>query len=292
MEFLNNYECYKEVSLKKYNTYRIDAKCKYLVFVHSVKELINLIKELKNKNIEYIILGNGSNIILAKDYYDKVIIKLDKLNGITFDKERVTVEAGYSLSKLSFEILKHNLVGLEFASGIPGLVGSSTAMNAGAYNKDMASVIESVVVLEDNLNIKTLNNSELEFSYRDSILKKNKNLIVLSVTLKLSYGDVNLAKELIETRKKRRIETQPLEYPSSGSVFRNPLDMHSGSLIENCNLKGYNINDAEVSVKHANFIINKGNAKGEDIIKLINVIKSKVKEKYNIDLILEQEIIY
>lgn len=292
MEFLNNYECYKEVSLKKYNTYRIDAKCKYLVFVHSVKELINLIKELKNKNIEYIILGNGSNIILAKDYYDKVIIKLDKLNGITFDKERVTVEAGYSLSKLSFEILKHNLVGLEFASGIPGLVGSSTAMNAGAYNKDMASVIESVVVLEDNLNIKTLNNSELEFSYRDSVLKKNKNLIVLSVTLKLSYGDVNLAKELIETRKKRRIETQPLEYPSSGSVFRNPLDMHAGSLIENCNLKGYNINDAEVSVKHANFIINKGNAKGEDIIKLINVIKSKVKEKYNIDLILEQEIIY
>ena len=291
MDFLNNYECYFNASLKKYNTYRIDATCSGLVFVHSVNELIELINKLKDNNIDYIILGNGSNIILACDYYDKVIIKLDKLNNITFNDNIVKVESGYPLPKLSLEILKHNLTGLEFASGIPGLVGSSVAMNAGAYNKSMADVVKEITILDENLNIKVLKNNELKFRYRDSLLKENKKLIVLDVTLELEHGDILEAKELIETRRQRRISTQPLNYPSSGSVFRNPEGMHAGELIEKCNLKGYNINGAEVSEKHANFIINKDNCNGSDIINLINLIKDKVKEKYNIDLILEQEII-
>ena len=291
MNFLNNYECYFNASLKKYNTYRIDATCKGLVFVHSVNELIELLKNLKNNNIDYIILGNGSNIILASDYYDKVIIKLDKLNNITFNDNIVKVESGYPLPKLSLEILKHNLTGLEFAAGIPGLVGSSVAMNAGAYNKSMADVVKEITILDEDLNIRVLKNNELKFRYRDSLLKENKKLIVLEVTLELEYGDILEAKELIETRRQRRISTQPLNYPSSGSVFRNPEGMHAGELIEKCNLTGYNINGAEISEKHANFIINKDNCKGSDIINLINLIKDKVKEKYNIDLILEQEII-
>ena len=291
MNFLNNYECYFNASLKKYNTYRIDATCKGLVFVHSVNELIELLKNLKNNNIDYIILGNGSNIILASDYYDKVIIKLDKLNNITFNDNIVKVESGYPLPKLSLEILKHNLTGLEFAAGIPGLVGSSVAMNAGAYNKSMADVVKEITILDEDLNIRVLKNNELKFRYRDSLLKENKKLIVLEVTLELEHGDILEAKELIETRRQRRISTQPLNYPSSGSVFRNPEGMHAGELIEKCNLKGYNINGAEVSEKHANFIINKDNCNGSDIISLINLIKDKVKEKYNIDLILEQEII-
>ena len=291
MDFLNNYECYFNASLKKYNTYRIDATCKGLVFVHSVNELIELLKKLKDNNIDYIILGNGSNIILASDYYDKVIIKLDKLNNITFNDNIVKVESGYPLPKLSLEILKHNLIGLEFAAGIPGLVGSSVAMNAGAYNKSMADVVKEITILDEDLNIMVLKNNELKFRYRDSLLKENKKLIVLEVTLELEYGDILEAKELIETRRQRRISTQPLNYPSSGSVFRNPEGMHAGELIEKCNLKGYNINGAEISEKHANFIINKDNCKGSDIINLINLIKDKVKEKYNIDLILEQEII-
>lgn len=291
MNFLNNYECYFNASLKKYNTYRIDATCKGLVFVHSVNELIELLKNLKNNNIDYIILGNGSNIILASDYYDKVIIKLDKLNNITFNDNIVKVESGYPLPKLSLEILKHNLTGLEFAAGIPGLVGSSVAMNAGAYNKSMADVVKEITILDEDLNIRVLKNNELKFRYRDSLLKENKKLIVLEVTLELEHGDILEAKELIETRRQRRISTQPLNYPSSGSVFRNPEGMHAGELIEKCNLKGYNINGAEISEKHANFIINKDNCNGSDIISLINLIKDKVKEKYNIDLILEQEII-
>ena len=164
-------------------------------------------------------------------------------------------------------------------------------MNAGAYNKSMADVVKEITILDEDLNIRVLKNNELKFRYRDSLLKENKKLIVLEVTLELEYGDILEAKELIETRRQRRISTQPLNYPSSGSVFRNPEGMHAGELIEKCNLKGYNINGAEVSEKHANFIINKDNCNGSDIISLINLIKDKVKEKYNIDLILEQEII-
>ena len=291
MSFLNNYEYYENVNIKKYNSYKLNVICKYLVFIRNIDELISLIKYLKENNINYLILGNGTNIIFSKDYFDGVIIKLDKLNNLKVDNTEVYVECGYPLVKLSNEIFKYGLVGLEFASGIPGLLGASVAMNAGAYNKDMASVIKEVTILNDKLEIVTLTNEDLSFEYRNSIFKKHKDYICLSAVLNLEYGDINQSKQLIKERKIRRIETQPLDYPSAGSVFRNPDNMHAGELIEKCNLKGYNINGAEVSVKHANFIINTGSCTGEDIIKLIEIIKKEVYSKYNIELILEQIII-
>jgi len=291
MKILENYEYYKECNIKKYNTYKLNVICKYLVFVKSIEELIDLIKYLKDNNVKYLILGNGSNVIFKDNYYDGVIIKLDKLNNLKIDKNEIYVEAGYSLMKLSREILNYGLSGLEFASGIPGLVGASIAMNAGAYNKDMASVVKEVLVINDRLELVTMNNKELEFEYRNSLLKKNKNYICVSATLSLEEGNKDECLELINERKERRKISQPLEYPSAGSVFRNPEGLYAGELIEKCGLKGYNINGAEVSLKHANFIINKDNCTGKDIIELINLIKIKVKEKYNIDLVLEQEII-
>lgn len=291
MEILKNYEYYENANMKKYNTYKLNTTCKYLVFVKNIEELLTLLKYLKENNIKYLVLGNGSNIILSEDYFDGVIIKLDKLNNITINENKVSVEAGYSLMKLSREVLKYNLTGLEFASGIPGLVGASVAMNAGAYNKDMASVVKEIKVIDDNLNIITLTNEELEFKYRDSLLKHNKNYICISAILELEYGNVNESLALIEERKQRRLATQPLEYPSAGSVFRNPENIPAGKLIEECGLKGYNINGAEVSFKHANFIINKNNCTGKDIVELINIIRKKVYEEYQIELILEQEII-
>ena len=291
MNFLNKYEYYENYNIKKYNTYRLDITCKYIVFVKNIEELIELLNNLKENNIKYLILGNGSNVIFKDDYYNGVIIKLDKLKDIKVNGKEVYVEAGYSLMKLSRDVLEYNLVGLEFASGIPGLVGASIAMNAGAYNKDMASVVKEVQVINEKNELITMTNSELEFKYRDSFLKKNKNYICASAILSLEEGNKEESIELINKRKQKRTETQPLEYPSAGSVFRNPEGMHAGELIEKCGLKGYNINGAEVSEKHANFIINKGNCTGKDIIELINIIKEKVKEKYNIELILEQEII-
>ena len=287
----NNIEYIEETSLKKYNTYRLDTKCKYIVFPKNVDELIKIIKELKAKKIKYYIIGNGSNIIFSMDYYEGVIIKLDRLNKVTYNNNIVTAEAGYPLIKLAMETIDRALSGFEFAAGIPGSVGASTAMNAGAYNSDMSSIIKEVSVLTEDYKIKIFTNKELMFSYRDSILKKNPNLIVLSTTFELQPGIKEEMKEKVEERKIKRLNSQPLNMPSAGSVFRNPENMSAGMLIENINLKGYCINDAQISTKHANFIINKGNATGKDIIELINKIKKEIKNNYNIELKLEQIII-
>ena len=291
--FFNTYNInYEEnASLKKYNTYKIDAKCQFLVFPKNEEELLIILKKIKENNIKYLILGNGSNIILAKDYYDGIVIKLDNLNQITYNENIVTVGAGYSLIKLAIETSARGLDGLTFAAGIPGCVGASTAMNAGAYNTDMANVIEEVTVINEALEIEVLKKEKLNFTYRDSFLKQHPEYVVLATKFRLSYADPLELKKHITERRKKRLETQPLDMPNAGSVFRNPKDMYAGALIEELNLKGYSIGGAEVSTKHANFIINSGNATGQDIIALINKIKKDVKDNYNVDLKLEQIII-
>jgi len=290
--FDKNSIVYKEdSSLKSYNTYRLNTICKYIVFPKDESELINILKEIKKNKIKYTILGNGSNVIFSQDYYDGIVIKLDKLCNVTYNKNYVTVGAGYLLIKLARETIEKGLSGLEFAAGIPGRVGASTAMNAGAYNSSMSDVVDEVKVLNKDLEIVTLKNKDLQYEYRDSIIKRTNDYIVISTKFKLDYGNTKEMKEIIESRREKRMETQPLNMPSAGSVFRNPEGTHAGYLIEQCNLKGYSIGGAEVSTKHANFIVNKGNATGQDIVKLISKIQKEVKENYDINLILEQIII-
>ena len=284
-------ECYEDVSLKKYNTYKIDAKAKYLVFPKDSVELISLISYLKSNKCKFLVLGNGSNVIFNFEYYDGVIIRLDRFNSISINDNVIEVGAGYSLIKLANEVALLGLSGLEFASGIPGCVGASVAMNAGAYNHSLAEVVESVMVLTPDNEIITMNNEELEFNYRESFLKHNKDYIILSCKIILSHGNKEEILELISNRRIRRMESQPLNYPSAGSVFRNPEGNYAGKLIEDCGFKGYKLGGAMVSLKHANFIINYDGATGRDIVLLINKIKNSVKEKYGIDLILEQIII-
>ena len=283
---------YKEdISLRNYNTYRVNTTCKFLVFPKSVEELIKILKHLRENNIKYYMLGNGSNIILSMEYYDGVIIKLDNLNTVIYKDNLVTAEAGYSLIKLSLDTIERGLSGMEFATGIPGCVGASVAMNAGAYNSDISVILKEITVLTPNYEIIVMKNNELDFSYRDSFLKKNKDYIVLSATFELTKGNVEEMKNQVQERKKKRMASEPLDMPSAGSVFRNPENNYAGALIEKNNLKGYNINGAEVSTKHANFIVNKGNATGKDIIELIDKIQKEIKEKENIELKLEQIIV-
>ena len=289
--FINKYECFFDISLLKYNTYKLDVKCKCLIFPKDIDELKEILKIIKENNYKYYILGNGSNVIFNCGYYDGIIIKLDRFNKINIDNNIITSECGVSLMKLSSMAIKENLSGLEFAYGIPGLVGASVAMNAGAYKSELSDILVSVKLLDKDLNVIEMKTEELNFSYRNSILKNNKDYIVLECTFKLVEGNKEEMMEKVNKRRDKRLLTQPLEFPSAGSVFRNPEGMFAGELIEKCNLKGYNINGAEVSEKHANFIINKGGAKGEDIVKLINIIKDKVKEEFNVDLYLEQIII-
>lgn len=281
----------EEFSLKGYNTYNVNGKARYIVYPNDVEGLKGIVRYLKENNLKYQVLGYGSNVIFYNKYYDGVIIKLDLFNNLEIKNNKVIVGSGYSLIKVALKTAKLGLTGLEFASGIPGSVGGAVVMNAGAYKSDMGYVVQKVKVLTPDLEVKTLYNKDLNYHYRTSFLKENKDYIVLEATLSLKHGKKEAIMDLIKTRKEKRLASQPLEYPSAGSVFRNPKDMYAGELIEKSNLKKTNINGAEVSEKHANFIINKGKCSGKDIADLIELVQRKVKEDHGVDLILEQEII-
>ena len=288
----NNIGKYEEnVSLAKHTTYRVGGNAKIFVYPKNKEKLINLLNFLKNNKIKYKILGNGSNTLFSDKEYDGVIIKLDCFDNIKYFRNTVTAEAGVNLIKLSNQTVRKGLAGLEFATGIPGTVGGAIYMNAGAYKSDMGYITKSAKVLTPNLEVIVMTNKELNFHYRSSFLQKNKDYICLEATFELRKNDKNLLLEIVEDRKKRRIESQPLEYPSAGSVFRNPENLFAGKLIEDLGYKGYSIGGAKVSEKHANFIINYNNATSSDIKELIEFIKKEVKEKYNVELKVEQEFV-
>ena len=291
---IKNLKCGKvleKVDLIKYNTYKVSSICKCMVFPENEKSLIKLLKLLKQEEVKYKVLGNGSNVIFNSSGYDGVIIKLDEFKDLEIKDTVVTVGAGYSLMKLALKTCKLGYWGLEFATGIPGTVGGAVYMNAGAYNSDMGYIVSEVRVLTPDYKIKRLYNKDLKFKYRSSFLQNNKDYICLGVKLVLKPGKKEEIMELIEERKQRRLLSQPLEYPSAGSVFRNPEGDFAGRLIEEVGYKGKKIGGAEVSCKHANFIINTGGAKGEDIKKLIQEVQEKVKDKYSIELKVEQEFV-
>ena len=286
-------EIEEHATLKNLNTYRIGGTARMLVSPNSITDLINVLKVLKENNIKYFILGNGSNVILNNREYNGAVIKLNKLNGIEIHPElkMAYAEAGAMLPKLVAESINKSLTGLEFAAGIPGTVGGSIYGNAGAYNACILDYVTSVTVLDENLEVLTLEHEDIEYGYRTTMFKEKKNYIILGAKFFLKEGDKQSSLDIIEDRRKRRVESQPLEYPSAGSVFRNPEGDFAGRLIESCNLKGYKIAGAEVSEKHANFRINSNNASSQDVYKLINHVHKTVLEKTNVDLLIEQEFI-
>lgn len=283
----SKFECIENASLLNYNTYRLDTKCKLLVFPRDIFEFQEIMYILNGS--KYFILGNGSNIILP-DYYDGVVIKLKYFNNYNIFDEYIEVDSGVMINKLSMELSKLGYKGFEWASGIPGTIGGCIYNNAGCYGSEISDNLIDVTVFCDN-KIYCLRKDELSFSYRNSTFKMNNKFVILKAKFKYEKGDPEELLDLIKVRTNKRIESQPLEYPSCGSVFRNPEGLIAGKLIDEANLKGKCVGGAMVSNKHANFIINNGNATPEDIIKLINEIKNTIKKNYNIDLVLEQEII-
>ena len=282
----------ENVSLKNYNTYKIGGNVKYLVIPTDKDNLVELVKYLKKEDVKYFVLGNGSNLVFSDALFDGVIIKLDNLNKICIDKTKVVAESGVMLPKLAMHTINNNLKGLEWATGIPGTVGGSTVGNAGAYKSCMFDFIEKVTVIDDNNEIATLTKEDIKYTYRHTSFKDNKNLIILDVTFNLEEGNKEESLEIVKRRLEKRKETQPLEYPSAGSVFRNPEGDASGRIIEQeVDLKGKTIGGAKVSEKHANFIINTGNATGNDVRNLIMYVHDEVLKKTKIDLIVEQEFV-
>ena len=262
---------------------------KLLVFPNSVDSLKEILKYIKENNIKFKVFGNGSNILASSREYDGVIIKLTNLRNFTQKGENIEVEAGYNFALLANTLSKEGYSGLEFACGIPATVGGAVYMNAGAYLSDVSKVLVKVEFLDENLELKTLENKDLSFSYRHSIFM-NKDWIILKAYFKLKKDNKDEIIALINDRKRRRIESQPLEYPSAGSVFRNPEGNYAGKLIEDSNLKGFVHGGGQISDKHANFIINKNNATAEDIKYLMDLAQSTVEKNYGIKLRVEQEL--
>lgn len=280
-----------DASLKEYTTYKIGGIARVIIYPRDIDCLITLLKKLKFNHIQYMVLGNGSNVLFSDDVYEGVIIKLDEFNQIEFKENKVIVGAGASLMKVAYQSVRKGFTGLEFATGIPGSIGGAVYMNAGAYKSDMGYVVTKVKVLTPKMTVITMVNQELDFHYRTSFFKKNKNYICLEATIQLKKGEKEEIEKLVEDRKKRRLESQPLEYPSAGSVFRNPTDKFAGKLIEDLGYKGLVKGGAMVSEKHANFIINYDHAKARDIRELIEFLRQVVKENYDVDLVVEQEFI-
>lgn len=281
MEKISNAE------IKKYTTYKLEGTVSEIYVPSDVLELKNLLSELKNKNIRYKILGNGSNLIVSSKY-DGVLIKLKNFDTLNIDGNTVKVGAGYMLPKLALKCAENGLSGLEFAYGIPATIGGAVYQNAGAYGFSIDKVIKDVTILDGNYEIITLSKAELKFGYRDSVFK-HKNFICLEVTLELKKGNSEDILEKMKENLKHRKENQPLEYPSAGSVFRNPIGYSAGKLIEEAGCKGAQVGDVMVSYKHANFIVNIGKATAEDVLELIKLVQKKVKDKTGILLETEQE---
>lgn len=282
----------KDVLLSKYTTYKVGGKAAAIIYPRDVNCLIKLMKMIKQDNVMFKIIGNGSNLLFSDKDFNGVIISLAEFNNVEFiGKNKIKVGAGYSLMKLSFLAAKKGLAGLEFASGIPGTVGGSVFMNAGAYKSDMGYIVQEVKVLTPDFKIITLENKEMKFHYRTSFLQKHPGYVCLEVIIRLQKGDRKAIEEVIRERRKRRMEAQPLEYPSAGSVFRNPEGGFAGKMIEDLGFKGLKKGGAMVSDKHANFIVNYNHAKSTDIKYLIDFVHDEVMKNYNVDMKVEQEFV-
>lgn len=284
-------ELKKNVNLLDYNTYRVEARCHYMAHPATLKDLENLLTYVINHQIKYFVLGNGSNVILD-GYFDGLVINMKNLDKVIKKSPTdIIAYSGIMLPKLVNFCVKNNMAGLEWASGIPGTLGGAIYGNAGAYNEAIYDYLEEIIVLH-NGKLETLKKSKLNYGYRTSFFQGKRQYIIIAAHLKLKLGDKETSLKIMNDRLTRRLKTQPLSYPSAGSVFRNPSkDLPAGKLIEDANLKGYKEGGATVSTKHANFIINENKATSKDLINLISHIKKIIKEKDNIDLILEQEIV-
>ncbi|NLZ75226.1 MAG: UDP-N-acetylmuramate dehydrogenase [Erysipelotrichia bacterium] len=276
-------------SFKVLTTFKIGGIAKYVIYPNDEFSLKSILDILNENNCSYKIFGYGSNLLCADDVYEGFIIKLTRnMSNFYFTDNNLIAQAGCSIISLAYKSSEKALTGLEFATGIPGTLGGCIYMNAGAYNSSMSDIVDSVKVIR-NGEIVWLNNAQCQFGYRSSIFLNNPDWTILEVKLNLKEGNSADIKKLMKNRQKRRLETQPLNYPSAGSTFRNIGDIYAWKLIDDIGYRGKTIGGAAVSEKHTNFIINKGNAKADDVIELSNQIIEKIKEKHDIEMIMEVE---
>lgn len=279
-----------EEPMSRHTTFRIGGEAACFIRISSEEQLRKLIPYFENVGVEYFVLGKGSNLLVGDKGYPGVILQIsDACQQIEAEENRLQVQAGAALSKVALFAMERGFEGLEFAAGIPGTVGGGVVMNAGAYGGEMKQVVESVRVLSSEGEILTLDNDTMEFGYRTSIIR-NRNFTVLSVTFRLREGNREEIRARIEDFQKRRMEKQPLNYPSAGSTFKRPEGYFAGKLIMDAGLRGFQIGDARVSDKHCGFVVNVGKATARDVTDVIEEVQEKVRERFGVSL--EREVIY
>jgi len=304
----------KDVSLKNYTTYKIGGLAKYFFIAKTKEDLIKTIKKAKELKLPIFILGGGSNLLVSDKGFNGLVVKID-ITGVEFDKNKVIVGAGEKLTRLSYLLADKGLSGLEWATGIPGAeVGGSIYGHAQAFGTKISSIIESVQVLDlKTLKVKNLTKKQCNFSLKNSIFKKNKNLIIVSAALVFDKKKSDKIKNQIKEFLHYRRDNHPTKFPSPGSTFVNPEKkitnkkllekfielkafnkkgvIPAGYLIAKSGLAGKKIGFAQISEKHSNFIVNLGGAKAKDVLALINLAKKKVKNNFGISLELEVQLV-
>ena len=281
-----------EAPMKKYTSFKCGGNASVLIIPDSVESLNKIVEFSYSKNVKPMIVGNGSNLLVTDNGINGIVIKIgSKLSEIRLlDETTIYCEAGASLKSLCMFALENSLSGLEFAYGIPGTLGGAVYMNAGAYGGEMKDVLYSVNHIDENGNEGTLSKENLDLGYRYSAYTKN-GFVITSAILKLTKADKKDIKEAMDDKLGRRKDKQPLEYPSAGSTFKRPAGYFAGALIEDCGLKGYTVGGAQVSEKHAGFVINKGGATSTDVITLIKDVQKIVFEKHGVMLETEVKIV-
>ncbi len=264
--------------LKNYTSFKIGGKADLMVFPDTEEKIISIFKTINENTIPWLIIGKGSNMLVSDDGFRGVVINTCKFDNIKLiDDTTIYCHSGASLSKLCRFALDNSLTGLEFAFGIPGTCGGAAYMNAGAYGGEMVDVLVSCEHLKPDGTKESFNNEELDLSYRHSSYC-DSDMLILSLTLKLTKGNPDEIKAKMDELMTKRKDKQPLEYPSAGSTFKRPEGYFAAALLDECGLKGYSIGGAQVSEKHAGFVINKGGATADDVIDLIKHCQKTVME--------------
>lgn len=285
IDVLNSFgELRLNISIKTLTSYKIGGIADYVFYPKNMDSLKYVIELLTANNVSFKLWGMGSNILASDDDYHGVIIKLDKtLSQIEINGTQVIVDAGVSLIALAYKTCLLGLSGFEYATGIPGSVGGAVYMNAGAYKHDTYEILKRIYIYRNNEYV-WIDKADLQYSYRHTSFAQHKDWVILKVEFELIKGSISEINRIISERKERRIQSQPLGLPSAGSVFRNPEGMLAWKLIDLVDLRGKQIGGAMFSEVHSNFIVNVNHAKAQDVLSLIQLAQSLIKDKFNIEL--------
>lgn len=288
---MNAVKVNKNEPMKNHTTWRIGGPAKELIRPETVEELQNVLRQLQNEKETYYVIGGGSNLLVSDEGINGTVIQLGgSLRDYSIDGDTIIAQAGVPLPFIAKKAAEHELSGLEFAAGIPGTIGGAVVMNAGAYKSQFSNIVQEVVCCDKAGQLLTLQSEDCKFSYRNSRFKRNDELIVISVKLKLTPGKKEEILDQMNRNTSLRKEKQPVEYPSAGSIFKNPEGDSAGRLIELVGAKGWKQGGAMVSEKHSNFIINVGSATCKDVLELVSRVKKEVYDKTGVHL--EEEILF